>query len=379
MWSRIFHNLKSRRDLLHVALTCKFFYLSSIKILYERLAFVNPGHFVQCSALLSCRQISNVPKHLTIGFSPFPHHLVPLEVATLGGGVTTIQYSLHCDKIFGIQRSNSPPPFASDSLYSASISTFLQFSRLESLAFINVYVPPTSLTILSAFPNLRSLILHCCYYPDSGDDPIPELNELRSLTLRDLIFHDRPNFEGLLVSPKLSEVSIDDTSSDVIVVGKRLSKNLRRLRVFHTRNPYAERIHPDDVREVILWVIRISPLIDCVLTELGIVCLPCSIGRPPLIELLKCCVRSPPAPPLFDVGCRSLTTLVLFEYNTDITHVKSVVTALPNLSSLSLAVNEGFIYRLSVMSPLPSLKKLNLVYSSVIPPVSVHSTSALQS
>ena len=355
--------------MLHVALTCKLFYLNSIKILYERLAFVNPEHFIQCSALLSRGQTIHAPKHLTIGFSPFPHHLVPLEVVTLEGDITTIQYTLHCDMIFRVQRSNSLPSFASESLYSTLVSTFMRFSHLESLAFTDVYIPPTSLTILSALSNLRSLVLHRCYYPDSGDDPIPELNELRSLTLRDLVFHDKPNFEGLLVSPKLSEVSIDDTSSDVVAVGRQLSKSLHRLQVFHARSPCAERIHPDDVREVTLWIIHTNPLIEYILTEFGI---PSHCrGRPPFIESLKCYVGPSPTLPLSEMGCRGLTTLVLCEDNNDIVQVKPIITALPNLSSLSLAVNKDFIHHLSFISPLPSLKKLNLLYTSFIPLVSI--------
>jgi len=314
----------------------------------------------------------HTPKHLTVSFSPFPHLLVPLEVTTLEGGIITLQYTLHCDVIFGIQRSSSPPSFASESLYSTFVSTFTQFSHLESLTFTYVYVPPTSLTILSIFPNLRSLVLRCCYYPDSGDDPVPELNELRTLALRDLIFHDKPDFGGLLLSPKLSEVSIDDTSSDVIVIGKQVFKSLRRLRVFRAENPYVERINPDDIREVTTWVIFTSPLIEYVFTEFGTASPSNSRDQLPLIKSLKCYVGPCSTSPLLEMGCRSLTTLVLSSDNNDIARVKFIVTAFQNLSSLSLTASEDLINNLAVISPLPSLKELNLLYTGFTPSVSAH-------
>ena len=89
------------------------------------------------------------------------------------------------------------------------------------IARVHPYIhSPMSLAILSTFPNLRSLVLRSCYYPESGDDPIPELSKLGTLTLRDLIFHDKPNFESPFISPTLSDISIDDTSSDSIFIGE---------------------------------------------------------------------------------------------------------------------------------------------------------------
>ena len=308
---------------------------------------------------------------MTIGFSPFPHLLVPLEVTTLAGDVTSVQYSRHCDTIFRVQRFNSVPSFASDSFYSAFISTFARFSHLESLAFTHVYIPPTSLTILSSFPNLQSLVLHHCYYPGSSDKPIPELDELRTLSLRDLIFHDKPNFEGLLLSPKLSEVSIDDTSSDAIVVGKQLSSSIRRLQVFRARYPDAEKVHPDDVREVTSWIVYTSPLIEFVLTEFGLGSFFHGADRPPLIGSLKYYVGPSLTSPLLGMGCKNLTTLELSDQNSDPNHIKSIITTFPNLSCLSLAANKDFLHNLSVISPLPSLEKLNLIYTGFTPPVSM--------
>lgn len=371
-WQRIFRHLKSRRDLLHVATTCKFFYLNAVKLLYERLIFINPLHFLGCLDLLSCEATFTTPKHATIGFSPFPHLLIPIEVTSLEGNVKVQYYSPHGELIPDICRPNSQPSFASDPLYSSLISTCTRFSYLESLAFVRTYIPPMSMSTLSTLPNLRSLVLHHCYYPDSGDNDIPQVNELRTLSLRELSFHDKPNFDGLLLSPKLLELSIDDTSADLVAVGGRVVGGLRRLQVFRTRTPSAHKIHPDVVQEVISWILCNNPLIEDILTEFGPVSHPYvgADGQDFLNKSLKHYVGPSSMFPSSNTRYRDLVVLELTDGGTPY-HIKSIVSSLPNLHRLSLVIDGNFIHHLSAI-PLYHLKRLNLAHTNSIPAVSLH-------
>lgn len=338
-----------------------------MKILYERLIFINPLHFLGCLDLLSCEATFTTPKHATIGFSPFPHLLIPVEVVSLDGNVNVQHYSPHSESILDIFPQNPQPSFASDSLYSSLISTCAQFSYLQSLAFVRTYIPPTTLSTLSILPNLKSLALHGCYYPDSGDNGISQANELRMLSLLELSFHDKPNFDGLLSSPKLVELSIDDTSTELIVVGKRFVRSLRRLQVFRARTLSAHKMHPDVVQEVISWIIRSNPLIEDVLTEFGLGSYPYDAdGQGFLKKSLKYYV-GPPSALSSNIGYRNLVVLELTDNNTPY-HVKSVVSSLPYLRCLSLVVDGNFICHLSTI-PLHNLRRLNLAYLDFIPAV----------
>ena len=226
-----------------------------------------------------------------------------------------------------------------------------------------------SLSTLSALPNLKSLVLHCCYYPDSGDDDISRVDGLRVLSLRELLFHDKPNFDGLLFSPALFELSIDDTLADLIVVGRRLPGNLRCLQVFRARSPSVQKIHPDDVRGVTSWILCNNPLIEDVLTEFGLGSYPCG-GQDFLQLSLKHYVGPSSTFSSSAMGYRNLTVLELID-NSTADRIESIVSTLPNLSCLSLSAEGNFIHYLSAI-PLGHLKKLNLVYADSISPVSRH-------
>jgi hypothetical protein len=360
-------------------MTCKSFYLNSMKLLYERLILINPLHFVSCLDLLSCKETFTTPKHATIGFSPFPHLLIPVDVTTLEGNTTIQHYSPNSESILDVPQPNPQPSFISDPLYSSLISTCVRFSHLESLAFVHTYIPPTTLSTLSTL-NLKSLVLYRCYCPNSGDDPIPQLAELRTLSLRELSFRDKPDFDGLLFSPRLLELSIDDTSAELIVVGKRMVGNLRRLQVFRARTTWAEAddMHPDDVQEVVSWIVSNNPLIEDILSEFGLGPRPCGTDGPDFLEnSLKYYVGPSSAFSLFDRGYKNLAVLELTDDNSVANHVKSIVSTLPNLYCLSLVADGDFIRNLSGM-PLRHLDKLNLVYAGSIPAVRINDLAMIR-
>ena len=354
-WLRIFRHLKSRHDLMNVAMTCRLFYLNSVDLLYERLVLMNPLHFLGCRDLMSVA----TPKHVTIGFSPCPYLLIPIEVTSMERNINAQRYGLHCDSI--LDDYHSQPPFASDSLNSSLISTCARFTHLESLVFVRTYIPPTSLTTLCTLPSLLSLVLHHRYYPDRGDDDISQMMQFRTLSLRELSFHDQPNFDGLLSSPTLLELSIDDTSADAI--NPELVRSLRRLQVFRARGPSPHKMHPDDVQEVVSWIIYNNLVIEDILTEFGL--------GPHLSNGLEKTLKYYVGPfstlSLFDTGYPNVIVLELTSNITTADHIKPIVSAFQNLSCLSLIVDGTFVHRLSAIN-LHSLKRLNLAYFALSPP-----------